>query len=125
MILYAIDCDETLETAISPGPVTVASLWQLRAEGHTIGICGNWHWATHSIPSWRYLFSFIGPMGTDKPTMLRQLRDYLGDLHDDFVMVGNDHANVTAQFSSPDDAAAAREAGWRFIAERDFAAGAR
>lgn len=40
-------------------------------------------------------------------------------------MVGNDHANVTAEYSSPDDAAAARAADWRFISELDFAAGVR
>ena len=125
MKLYAFDCDETLQCAVSPGPVRIDDIRCLRDEGHTVGICGNWHWATHSIRDWRTLFTFLGPMGTDKPTMLRQLAQYLGDLHDDFVMVGNDHANVTAQYSSPDDALAAREAGWRFISERNFAAGVR
>ena len=40
MKVYAFDVDETLY--LSHGPVQWEALVALRAEGHVLGLCGNW-----------------------------------------------------------------------------------
>lgn len=119
MMIYAFDVDETLE--VSGGPVRVQALCELRSRGHIIGVCGNWAVACAYIDGWSHLFSFVGPIGSDKPSFLQQLKTYIAA--DDYVLVGNDHAR--GAFQSPNDAAHAAAAGWRFISEADFAGGAR
>lgn len=117
MKVYAFDVDRTLW--LSAGPVTLASIWELREAGHILGLCGNWARVTLSYAPWGMLFSFIGPLGLSKAEFLQQLSVYTKA--DEFVMVGNDKQEGI----SPNDALAAHEACWRFIREDDFAAGAR
>jgi hypothetical protein len=114
--VYAFDVDETLE--VSAGPVTLASMQQLRAEGHVVGLCGNWGLFCAVVNGWQHLVSFINA-GVDKVEFLTQLRTYLRA--DDYVMVGN----ILGVSGASDDQGAAERAGWRFIRESDFAAGAR
>jgi hypothetical protein len=116
--LYAFDVDDTLE--VSEGPVAVSALRTLVEEGHVVGLCGNWAVFVHAVPDWHRVVSFLGPFAVTKASFLVQLR-----LHapaSDYIMVGNDPA--TGRGNSA-DRAAAEQAGWRFIREADFAAGAR
>jgi hypothetical protein len=117
MTIYAFDVDDTLD--LSGGPVPMATLVALRHERHVVGLCGNWALVTRAVPGWHDVVSFVGPIGSTKGEMLEQLRAFCPA--DDYVMVGND----PAVFGNSDDVGAAREAGWRFISEHDFAAGAR
>jgi len=119
--VYAFDCDETLE--ISRGPVTIDSLIHLKAEGHILGICGNWGLVVQAVYGWENLFSFVGQIGIHKTDFLLQLRAYINA--DDYVFVGNDHSTPGKVYTSPNDALYARQAGWRFIREDDFAKGVR
>ncbi len=121
MKVYAFDVDETLE--ISGGPVTFASLGVLRGQGYCLGLCGNWAAVTRQVPSWDRLFSFIGPtgIGADKTSFLVSIKQHVPA--EDYVMVGNDHS--LRAYASPDDAVAARAAGWRFLSEGAFAVGVR
>lgn len=117
MRIYAFDVDDTLE--ISGGPISIASVWRLRAEGHILGLNGNWAAAVRALPDWHRIFSFIGPMEMSKDIFLRQLKAHIPA--DDYVMVGN----VFGVSGQSDDRGAAELAGWRFIKESDFAAGER
>lgn len=121
--IYLFDCDETFDFSPAGGPVTLDMVRALKGRGAIVGVCGNWHWVCLNASDWPELFSIVGPMGTDKPTMMRQIQQYI--TAGDYVMVGNDHASEGQNYTSPDDAAAAREAGWRFISEANFAAGTR
>jgi hypothetical protein len=114
MRLYAFDVDDTLE--ISNGPVRLKAMQALRNSGH-VGLCGNWGLFTRSVPDWYDRVSFIGPMRLTKPDYLIELRTYV--LAESYVMVGND----PRIFGASDDATAAREAGFRFIREFEFADG--
>jgi hypothetical protein len=117
--LYAFDVDDTLE--ISGGPVPVAALDGLRGEGHIVGLCGNWAVFVGAVAGWHRLVSFLGPTHViSKADFLSDLRRYIPAA--DYVMVGNDPATG---LGSSEDRAAALAAGWRFILEVDFAAGAR
>jgi hypothetical protein len=117
MNVYAFDVDETLE--LSGGPVKIVDVVALRAAGHIVGLCGNWGLVTQVWPGWHTLFSFLGPMKMKKEEFLEQLATYIPAT--EHVMVGNLHLISGAS----DDSGAARLAGWRFIQEKDFAAGAR
>lgn len=117
MKLYAFDVDDTLE--ISNGPVRLADMQALRNSGHIIGLCGNWGLFTRSVRNWHEHVSFIGPMLLTKADYLIELRTYV--CAESYVMVGND----PRIFGASDDATAAREAGFRFIRELEFAAGMR
>ena len=122
MNIYAFDCDETLE--ISDGPVTIDSIRELKAAGHVVGICGNWAKAWNDVHDARLLWSFLGQMFVSKPIFLREIKLWLPA--DDYVFVGNDHSVPRpGGYTSPNDAAHAHNAGWRFIREHDFAVGAR
>ena len=117
MKIYAFDVDDTLE--VSGGPVSLVSVRSLKPEGHIVGLNGNWAVVVQSVPLWHRIFSFIGPMEMSKESFLNQLRTYIRA--DDYVMVGN----IKGISGASDDEGAAHLAGWRFIKESDFAAGAR
>jgi hypothetical protein len=116
--LYAFDVDHTLE--VSDGPVPIAALGALREEGHIVGLCGNWAVFVRAVPEWHRMVSFVGPFQLSKADFLVQLRLYMRA--SEYVMVGNDPATG---WGNSADREAAEEAGWRFIREADFAAGAR
>jgi hypothetical protein len=90
MKVYAFDVDETLY--ISQGPVQWEALVALRAEGHVLGLCGNWAAVTLQVPEWHRVLSFIGPglIGTDKAYFLATIKQYVPA--EEHVMVGNDHS---------------------------------
>ena len=113
MKLYAFDVDDTLE--ISNGPVRLEAMQALRNSGHIVGLCGNWGLFTRSVPNWYDRVSFIGPMRLTKADYLIELRTNVSA--ESYVMVGND----PRIFGGSDDATAAREAGFRFIREFEFA----
>jgi hypothetical protein len=117
MMIYAFDVDETLE--VSRGPVSIVSVRSLKSDGHIVGLNGNWAVVVQSVPLWHRIFSFIGPMEMSKEIFLNQLKTYIRA--DDYVMVGN----IKGVSGASDDEGAANLAGWRFIKESDFAAGAR
>ena len=121
MKVYAFDVDETLY--LSHGPVQWEALVALRAEGHVLGLCGNWAAVTLQVPEWHRVLSFIGPslIGTDKANFLAMIKQYVPA--EEHVMVGNDHS--LRAYASPDDRRAADAAGWRFLSEGAFAAGDR
>jgi hypothetical protein len=116
--LYVFDVDETLE--VSNGPVSVAALRALREEGHIVGLCGNWAVFVRAVLDWHRIVSFVGPLQLSKADFLIQLRLYMHA--GDYVMVGND---PRTGWGSSGDCEAAEQAGWRFIREAEFAAGAR
>lgn len=116
--VFAFDVDDTLE--VSDGPVTVSALRELVAQGHVVGLCGNWAVFVRAVADWHRVVSFLGPLGISKGEFLVQLRLYVPAT--DYIMVGNDPR--TGRGTSL-DRAAAEEAKWRFVLERDFAAGAR
>ena len=129
--VYAFDVDETLE--VSGGPVTLASLMDLRVAGHIVGLCGNLNAFCSRVNGWQHLISFTlnfdtwpvigGSMGSilSKDVWLRVFRQTTFPLADDYVLVGN----ILGVSGDSDDQGAAERAGWRFLSERDFAAGAR
>ena len=117
MKIYAFDVDETLE--VSGGPVSVKSIADLKPSGDVVGLNGNWAVVVQNVPLWHRIFSFIGPMEMAKDVFLRQLKTYIRA--DDYIMVGN----ILGVSGGSDDQGAASLAGWRFIKESDFAAGAR
>jgi hypothetical protein len=117
MKIYAFDVDDTLE--VSGGPVSIVSVGSLKRQGHVAGLNGNWAMAVQSVPLWHRIFSFIGPMEMSKVIFLNQLKTYIRA--DDYIMVGN----IKGVSGGSDDEGAASSAGWRFIKESDFAAGAR
>jgi len=115
VILYAFDVDHTL--SVSAGPIALDSVRALREAGHITGLCGNWAVVTRTVQAWWDLFSFLGPLSMTKADFLRHLATYVPAT--EYVMVGNDGGGLS------EDAGAAKEAGWRFISERDFAGGRR
>jgi hypothetical protein len=122
MKIYAFDVDHTLE--VSQGPITWASVKQLVEEGHIVGLNGNWAVVTNRVWGWWLHVSFLGPMGATKEQFLRELQTYIPA--EEYIMVGNDHVDPKwgTGFVSM-DGQAARDAGWRFICEDDFASGKR
>lgn len=116
MIVYAFDVDHTVE--ISEGPVTLKMMMDLRVAGHIVGLNGNAQRFLERVDGWQHLVSFFN-VGLPKPSYLGWLRQAIKA--DDYVMVGN----ILGVTGGSDDEGAARDAGWRFILERDFAAGAR
>ena len=117
MKIYAFDVDDTLE--VSGGPISIVSVGGLKAQGHIVGLNGNWAVVVQAVPVWHRIFSFIGPMEMSKDIFLNQLKTYIRA--NDYIMVGN----VKGVSGASDDEGAADLAGWRFIKESDFAAGAR
>src|SRR5262245_12788727 len=117
MRIYAFDVDDTLE--VSGGPVTMISVQNLNPQGHIVGLNCNWTVVVQAVPMWHRIFSFIGPMEMSKEIFLIQLKTYIPA--DDYIMVGN----VKGISGTSDDQGAADLAGWRFIKESNFAAGAR
>lgn len=117
MNIYAFDVDETLD--VSAGPVTLQMMMDLRIAGHIVGLCGNWAVFCQRVSGWQHLISFMNAGAPDKETHLQQLKMYIPA--NDYVMVGN----ILGVSGASDDMGAAQRAGWRFIKESDFAAGAR
>jgi hypothetical protein len=117
MKIYAFDVDDTLE--VSGGPITIASIGDLREQGHIVGLNGNWAVVVKTLSIWHRIFSFIGPMEMSKDTFLNQLKTYIRA--EDYIMVGN----IIGVSGGSDDQGAANLAGWRFIKESEFAAGKR
>ncbi|MGH7827952.1 MAG: hypothetical protein ACREQ7_22595 [Candidatus Binatia bacterium] len=117
MMIYAFDVDDTLE--ITGGPISIVSVDSLRTQGHIVGLNGNWASVVQTVPVWHRIFSFIGPMEMTKDFFLNQLKTHIRA--DDYIMVGN----IKGVSGASDDEGAANLAGWRFIKESDFAAGAR
>jgi hypothetical protein len=117
MNIYAFDVDETLD--VSAGPVSMASIAEVKRRGDIVGLNGNWAVVVQTVPLWHRLFSFIGPMEMSKEIFLKQLKTYIRA--DDYVMVGN----IKGISGASDDEGAAGLAGWRFIKESAFAAGVR
>lgn len=115
--VYAFDVDHTLERF--DGPVTVQSLLDLRNEGHIIGLCGNWAYFCQVIKDWHQRVSFIN-LGLPKEVWLAHFREMLPG-YEDYVLVGN----VMGVSGASDDKGAAARCNWRFIQEKDFAAGVR
>ena len=50
MTIFAFYVDHTLE--ISDGPVPLMDLERLRAEGHVVGLCGNWALVVRQVADW-------------------------------------------------------------------------
>jgi len=117
MKIYAFDVDDTLE--VSGGPISIVSVGSLKPQGHIVGLNGNWAVVVQTVPLWHQIFSFVGPMEMAKDTFLNQLKTHIPA--DDYIMVGN----IKGISGASDDQGAANLAGWRFIKESDFAAGAR
>ena len=117
MKIYAFDVDDTLE--LSGGPVSIRSVRRLRDQGNIVGLNGNWAVIVQAVPLWHRIFSFLGPMDIAKDTFLTQLKTYIRA--EEYIMVGN----IKGVSGASDDEGAAAVAGWRFIKESDFAAGAR
>lgn len=115
MNVYAIDCDDTLE--VLNGPVKLIDLMALRNQGHVVGTCGNWPAMVCKVPDWMHRFSFIYQLpGDQKAKYLIALKTHI--VAEEYIFVGNCDRGHNDQVS-------ALEAGWRFIKESDFAAGAR
>jgi hypothetical protein len=106
------DVDETLE--ISGGPIKIQQLFNLRNEGHIIGICGNFHPYTNLIPQWHLFTSLIKISNERKHQYLIAVKEHIPA--DRYVMVGNIHPS-NAPYSDKDEA---ELAGWEFISELDF-----
>jgi hypothetical protein len=113
MIVFAFDVDHTLW--ISAGPVQSLQLIHLKAQGHILGLCGNWGLVTKCLAGWQNIFSFIGPIESTKAAFLRQIKTHVPAGR--YIMVGNDG---DGQLLSA-DRAAAQAAGWEFVLEKDFA----
>ena len=117
MKIFAFVVDDTF--GFSGGPISIVSVGGLKAQGHIVGLNGNWAVVVQTVPVWHRIFSFIGPMEMSKDIFLNQLKTYIRA--DDYIMVGN----VKGVSGASDDEGAADLAGWRFLKESDFAAGAR
>lgn len=126
--IYCFDCDETLE--ISNGPVTIQMMKDLRDQGHIVAMNGNWALFCQKVPDWHKIVSMMN-VGVHKVVYLTHIRAFIPA--DDYVMVGNigftfdaKRFNLTPTGGSDDMGVAAdAQPPWRFILERDFAAGAR
>lgn len=114
--VYVFDVDETLE--VSGGPVTFASLIELRTKGYLILLAGNWAVVVQNTIGWEQLFSGMN-VGVSKEIFLTEIKRYVPSL--EYIMVGN----IQGVTGKSDDAGAAKAASWRFISEHDFMQGVR
>lgn len=117
MKVYAFDVDETLD--IAGGPVALSLLADLRSQGHVVGLCGNWGYFCMRLSNWPELISVIINLGTPKDWAMSHFRQNV--MAEEYILVGN----ILGVSGASDDKGAAERAGWRFIKESDFAAGAR
>ena len=85
--VFAFDVDHTLE--VSEGPVTVLALRELVAQGHVVGLCGNWAVFVRAVPDWHRVVSFLGPLGISKATGVEELARPLGISAEDVVAFGD------------------------------------
>lgn len=107
----------------------------LRAEGHIIGVCGNWGLFCRAVVNWHHFISFVncslvgqdqtGKIHGDKGWFLGQIKMYMPA--DEYIHVGNRFGRVNSLgfTCNSHDEEAAQEAGYRFILEDDFAKGVR
>ena len=114
MNIYAFDVDNTL--SIASGPVGLERLIEFKAQGHVVGICGNWIVFASKVPGWHSLVSFIGPFGERKSQMLHIIKEYI--VADRYIMVGN--RQPWKEYIS--DEGEALQAGWEFFEANEFAA---
>ncbi len=131
MKVFAFDVDETL--CISQGPISLECLLELRKQGNIVGLCGNLNAFCTRVPNWQDYISFTlnfdsypvigGPFGSclPKEVWLRIFQQTTFPLAEEYILVGN----IQGVSGASDDQGAAQRAGWRFIKESDFAAGAR
>lgn len=128
--LYAFDVDHTLEVQggpYPPGPVRFMDMRILKLAGEIVGVAGNFPVFTQLVPNWWDLVSFFGPTESArnyliaKTTFLKQVKRFVRA--SDYIMVGNNPRVLRLPCS--DDWQAARDAGYRFISEKDFADGKR
>lgn len=131
--LFSFDVDETLE--ISNGPVKLQDLVDLRVQGHTVGLCGNWGVFCNRVAGWQHLVSFVncclvvtdqtGKVWGDKAWFLSEIKKYMPA--EEYIHVGNrlGRTNALGHVCGSNDEEAAKQAGFRFILEDDFANGAR
>ena len=117
MKIYAFDVDDTLE--VSGGPVSIVSVGSPKAEGHIVGLNGNWAGGSSIGAAVAPHFQLHCPMEMSKDIFLDQLKNYIPA--DDYIVVGN----IKGVSGVSDDEGVANLAGWRFIKESDFTAGAR
>lgn len=140
--IYAYDIDECLWT--SNGPITETMLRQLRSEGHILGICGNLSAFLPRAPGWHeyisvtmnFDFGYVDPKTginlynmhlIPKAIWLHCFQHVAFPDAEEYVMVGNvfGQKNSLGIVCGSRDNEAAAQAGWRFIDESSFAAGAR
>lgn len=136
MKVYAFDVDECLET--SNGPVTMQMLRDLHEGGDVVGICGNlsaflprcldWHRFVSVTMNFDFGFEgrYLGSL-VPKSIWLHCFQHVAFPIADEYVMVGNvfGEKNSLGFVCGSHDDVTAREAGWRFIKEDDFAKGQR
>lgn len=122
MRCWAFDVDETLE--LSNGPVTLAMMKELQDAGDIVGVCGNMQ-VFCRVPDWHKRISFLGQGYIGKDYFLYGIK--ANAPADEYIMVGNipGRVNSLGVTTNSDDIGAAQRAGWRFIAEDDFAKGVR
>ena len=121
MKICAFDVDGTLE--VSGGPVSIVSVGSLKAEGHIVGLNGNWAGGSSIGAAVAPHFQLHCPMEMSKDIFLDQLKTYIPA--DDYIVVGNIKSETSGVSGASDDEGVANLAGWRFIKESDFTAGAR
>ena len=113
-------------------------LKDLRKEGNVLGICGNLSAFLPRCPDWHEFISFtmnfdfgINPAYRygliPKAIWLHCFQHVAFPNAKEYVMVGNQYGrtNSLGHVTGSHDDEAAMGAGWRFILEDDFAAGAR
>lgn len=97
------------------GPIREEVLLDLRAEGHVVGIIGNWGKFCRSIRGWQDYVSFLS-IGLSKEVWMCHFKEVL-PIYDRYVLVGNTHKKAPG---TNDDYAVAQKAGWDFINSWDF-----
>lgn len=132
--VVAFDCDDTLAIngAPFPGPVALNDLAALRANGVITGICGNFLNFYKYFPDGWKITSFYGPQELTGTSLLahhqykhyeliRVMKTFPAEA---YVLVGNRRGDPEARPGSQDDVQA-KLAGWKFISEKEWAAGKR
>lgn len=123
LTVWAFDCDETLEVGRPPGPIKIIEMLNLKMSGDVVGLMGNWVQFIKAVGShYGDYVDFIGPVrgvNHDKRPYLEAIRN--GIPADDYVLVGN----VGGVSGSSDEDIVAKDTGWRFIKEDEFAEGKR
>lgn len=124
--VYAFDVDDTLEIGVPAGPVKVEQLMLLKSRGHIVGLCGNYGIVFARVHGWWNLFSFwnlelgkLECLAQVKRTIDANYTMYGVPKIEHYVMVGNDGDGEHVSCDKDN----AQEAGWEFVAEKDFREG--